>query len=92
MKPATLTYYGYPARKVCNRLADYPQPVRTLHAIDALVTAVAFLRMDTLSVLLSIGTPVDQKGMFGITVMDATRRQTTLGNKLVESFFSCPFL
>ena len=75
MRPATLAYLGYSAADVCAELAQYEAEVRVLYAIDALVTAVAYLRMDTVSVLLELGTPLQQRGLLGITVREAARRK-----------------
>lgn len=85
MRPATLAYLGHSAADVCAQLAQYEGDVRVLYAIDALVAAVAYMRMDTVSVLIDLGTPLDKKGLLGITVREAAGLNATDSKLLVQS-------
>lgn len=84
MRPATLTYLGYSASDVCAQLAAYDNEVRVLYAIDALVTALAFMRMDTVAVLFELGTPLEMKGLLGITVREAAEAHSKSGGMVLQ--------
>ena len=71
MTPATLAYLGCSAADVCIMLGQYSAENRTPHAVDALIAAIAYLRIDTIAALLELGTPVGEKGKMGFTVETA---------------------
>lgn len=71
MVPATLAYLGCSAADVCTQLAQYDSETRCLHAIDALATAIAYKRKDTVEMLIALGTPLRQPGLLGIVPKDA---------------------
>ncbi len=83
MRPFMCVYYGYSARDVCRRLSEYPLGgVRRGHAIDALVAAVMYGRLDTFCVLVSLGTPLDEAGpWYGVSVFDAQCSAGRLGRE-----------
>lgn len=70
MTPGALAFYGYSARDVCAALTNYSNSVRRLYAVDALVAAIMFGRMDTVAVLLELKTPLDVAGLSGLSVID----------------------
>ena len=71
MTPATLTYLGCSAADVCIMLGQYSAENRTPHAVDALIAAIAYMRVDTIAALLKLGTPVEKPGNMGFTVETA---------------------
>lgn len=69
--PCDLVISGCSARAVCENLLSFPAAERTALAVDALVAAVWYSRVDTFNVLVDIGTPLSTRGRFGISVYDA---------------------
>ena len=84
MVPATLAYYGYSASDVCLELTKYNPEERVVHAIDALVTAIAFARLDTVSALEALNVPRDKQGLLGITVTTAKTKRAEVVRKVTS--------
>lgn len=71
--PATMAYLGRSAADVCAQLALYSSETRVLHAIDALVTAIVYNRKDTIEVLTTLNTPLDQRGLLDVSPAEVMR-------------------
>ena len=76
MSAATLAYHGFAATDVCLCLTRYSNKIRFLYAVDALVTAIVYNRKDTVEVLIALNTPLNKRGLFGISVRELIASET----------------
>ena len=69
--PVSAVRHGRPAAEVCKWLKHCPPAFRELCAIDAIVAAAIYGRVDTFKVLAELKTPLCKQGALGLSAVDA---------------------